>query len=112
MNRILILKWPDFSDLKIDGGFTFDNQILVDIVIEFPQPQQFSRLSFFSNFDESGASPINLLEQAQLLDGNSFKSSMMVASDVRSLLLVVEADFYKEIELFIDSNNQIFHRFE
>ena len=102
----------NFSDLKIDGEFTFDSQRLVDIVIEFSQPQQFARLSFFASFDEDGISPITLLEQAQLMDSNAYNSSMIIASDIQSLVLVVEADFYIEIELAIDSNHRVSYRFE
>lgn len=101
-----------FAELKIDGDFTFTSQRMVDVDIVFPQHQAFTSVSIFSGLDPITGIAINLLEQAELYNAIKYRSSLTVPTSVNSLHLVVNGDFYAELELVIARNNRVHYIFE
>ncbi|NRB38211.1 MAG: hypothetical protein HRU20_07040 [Pseudomonadales bacterium] len=101
-----------FSELSIDGDFTFETQRLVNIDIRFSQRQALTSLSLYSERDANTGAPTKLLEQAELHNADRYRTSITVPGYIQVLVAIIDGDIYVEQELSIEKDNRINFTFE
>ncbi|KGJ94847.1 hypothetical protein [Colwellia psychrerythraea] len=111
-NLIELEATESLSSVTMEGSFDFEMQRMVTVNLHFLTTQFQEKISIYSTIDDSSNSPINLLEQGTINQGNSYKSMLTAATALSSLIVVRNDDFSKSVTITINSNDLLTHTFQ